>query len=253
MSAETLRAAIETALKRRDGYDDVSVGTRDYRDARDRWSATTNIAASRVEVWRESEIDALRALALACGLRPDGSDPAAEVETLRRERAATTALLAEIWHEVATGHPPPVNDRKTWLAIVNDRVAEANDRASMAAQLTAMSDARNVEVATLTRERDEAWASAEAAEQRANGAARAWRDVCEIVAGRTTPPTDEEIAAHRTRGGEWLVLGADARDGAWVSDATTREDIEIARKHAVRWVAIRDGRPCAWPTTEGGR
>ncbi len=82
-TTEALRAAIETALRRRDGYGGVIVGTRDYRTAKDRWSATSAVAVGRVEVWCESEADALRALAVACGLREDGSDPAEEVRRLR--------------------------------------------------------------------------------------------------------------------------------------------------------------------------
>lgn len=64
-----------------------------------------------------------------------------------------------------------------------------------------------------------------------------------ILAGRTTPPTDAEIAEHWRAGGTWVVEGVIVLRSA-----------EAARSHrdqtswaAVPWVPMRDGRPCAWP------
>ena len=65
----------------------------------------------------------------------------------------------------------------------------------------------------------------------------------EIVAGRTTPPTDAEIDAH---------------DGAWLCVSEGRPCISehasgtryLRGIGARSWTALRDGIPCAWPTVE---
>lgn len=66
-----------------------------------------------------------------------------------------------------------------------------------------------------------------------------------IVEGRTTPPTDAEIAAHWRSGGAWLFACRVIRDAA--------EARLSAAQHAVPWLTMpwialdADGRPCAWP------
>ena len=70
-----------------------------------------------------------------------GHDRAAEMLTAQRDAAVD--LLAEVWHEIATGRPPPVSDRTAWLAQVGDVVGAASYCAAL--------DAAR---ATLARERD---------------------------------------------------------------------------------------------------
>ncbi len=101
---------------------------------------------------------------------------------------------------------------------------------------------------TLRRERDEALSLAEAATQRADGAARAWRNACEIIEGRTTPPTDDEIAAHAAAGGVWVhsdeTTGTYADNDPGETAACRAEGDGLNR----RWLPLdAEGRPCAWP------
>lgn len=77
-----------------------------------------------------------------------------------------------------------------------------------------------------------------------------------IIEGRTTPPTDEEIAAHAATGGRWAVS---TRDGS--ADLVTLpravhllRDERAPRYAPKRWVALdTDCRPCAWPIVEVSR
>jgi len=82
MATETLRVAIETALRRRDPEAEVCVGAAPAgfhgRDA----MAMTAHGIARVR--GDDEASALRTLARLVGLRDDGSDPAADVERLTR-------------------------------------------------------------------------------------------------------------------------------------------------------------------------
>ena len=71
-----------------------------------------------------------------------------------------------------------------------------------------------------------------------------------IVEGRTTPPTDEEIASHHATRGRWYV--ADHAGGGEVRGypPTVREIAGWHRERAAtwRWCALDShGRPCAWP------
>jgi hypothetical protein len=74
----------------------------------------------------------------------------------------------------------------------------------------------------------------------------------EIVAGRITPPTDDEIAAHFAAGGAWTV-GGDSHGfgGADVGYPANVRQVRDAPFDGVRrwWPRGRDGRPCAWPVT----
>ena len=67
-----------------------------------------------------------------------------------------------------------------------------------------------------------------------------------IIAGRTTPPTDAEIAAHEAAGcGWWLIVTENDFDYDML-DTVSRD--EWVRVGAVRWCPCADdGRPCAWP------
>lgn len=72
-----------------------------------------------------------------------------------------------------------------------------------------------------------------------------------IIAGRTTPPTDEEIEAHAAAGGRWVVSHPRGLFG-WLA----KSEIDAIRTRAaadgwdgVAWLSVAsDGRPCAWPT-----
>lgn len=72
-----------------------------------------------------------------------------------------------------------------------------------------------------------------------------------IIEGRTTPPTDAEIAAHAAAGGRWVVSHPRGLFG-WLA----KSEIDAIRTRAaadgwdgVAWLSVAsDGRPCAWPT-----
>ena len=71
-----------------------------------------------------------------------------------------------------------------------------------------------------------------------------------IIEGRTTPPTDDEIASHHATRGRWYV--ADHAGGGEVRGypPTVREIAGWHRERAAtwRWCALDShGRPCAWP------
>lgn len=99
-------------------------------------------------------------------------------------------------------------------------------------------------------------------------ARRAASEAQAIIAGRTTPPTDAEIAAHARRAtvGAWLITANDGNRQLvylWRPfDADSRsEDWEMLRRRMgpfkftiARWVPIdAEGCPCAWPVAEGER
>ncbi len=68
-----------------------------------------------------------------------------------------------------------------------------------------------------------------------------------IIEGRTTPPTDAEIAEHWRAGGTWIVEGVVVLRGV----EETRRHAEQLAWAAVPWLPIgRDRRPCAWPVVD---
>lgn len=84
---------------------------------------------------------------------------------------------------------------------------------------------------------------------RANYAITAERNALRaIIEGRTTPPTDAEIAAHRL----WRATptGNAPTDAMGARYAAAIRDSGGARRW---WPIDEEGRPCAWPsaTTEG--
>lgn len=110
--------------------------------------------------------------------------------------------------------------------------------------------------------------------------ARAWRDdgvdgtreeiarmadsiiaLREIINGRTTPPTDAEIDAHRATGGGWIVgdrpfyLSVEVRDARALCERRAALHVaELPMWPPYRWIALdRDGKPCAWPVVEVSR
>lgn len=74
-------------------------------------------------------------------------------------------------------------------------------------------------------------------------------------AGRTTAPTDAEIAAHAAAGGVWLVR-AEWREGRQSIDFVQSWAPRIAKllreyNSATWWMALdATHMPCGWPTTE---
>ena len=95
-----------------------------------------------------------------------------------------------------------------------------------------LNDARNVlsdELTRVTRERD---------------ALRA------IVEGRTTPPSDEEIAAHEAAGGLWRCPNAD-RQAMGGPRARVARTVDARMGHVTTWWPLdTHGRPCAWPVVD---
>ncbi len=91
-------------------------------------------------------------------------------------------------------------------------------------------------VRRLTRERDDA--RAEAALMR------------EAIEGRTTPPTDAEIAAHEAARGWWRTHNGAQPDLMTAAHARKfRAVLDAAGGYTTRWWPLdADGRPCAWPT-----
>jgi hypothetical protein len=78
-----------------------------------------------------------------------------------------------------------------------------------------------------------------------------------IIEGRTTPPTDAEIAVHAARGGRWRTtyrVGDPALCGDLL-DADAAEQLASAQRarplHAYAWWATEaSGELCAWPITK---
>ena len=87
-----------------------------------------------------------------------------------------------------------------------------------------------------------------------------------IIEGRTTPPSDEEIAAHDAAGGSWTISGGwnSARYPVWLSDVeyvrnwrdgeATDTTTEGPPEAPATWRPLdAKRRPCAWPTAEAAR
>lgn len=81
--------------------------------------------------------------------------------------------------------------------------------------------------------------------------------LCEIerlratIDGRTTPPTRAEMEAHADAGGAWLVTLPAVKQVRLKRETRYTEDPrEVSRlwwSEGALWVAVMDGRPCAWP------
>jgi hypothetical protein len=103
------------------------------------------------------------------------------------------------------------------------------------------------EAAEATASRDRAW--------RYVHEARTERDALRaVIEGRTTPPTDEEVAAHAAAGGQWRTLGlrgfglsGDVLDGD--ASRAIRAVSERSRVPRRWWALDAEGRPCGWPPT----
>jgi hypothetical protein len=77
-----------------------------------------------------------------------------------------------------------------------------------------------------------------------------------IIAGRTTPPTDAELAAHGNGRGLWIFCAVSRHpEIVYGERARSYAGSSSAWYGGARWIALGDeGRPCAWPTAaEGAR
>ena len=77
-----------------------------------------------------------------------------------------------------------------------------------------------------------------------------------IIDGRTTPPSDAEMAAHAATGGAWLVCPSPRQGEHTRGTGHVRVTISTAdswRRHGyarIWWPLDADGRPCAWPEVQ---
>lgn len=81
-----------------------------------------------------------------------------------------------------------------------------------------------------------------------------------IIDGRTIPPTNDEIAAHTSTGGYWMVTECDDEGRVWspyidcdIADLERLAKRRVWASRHRRWIAIRNGCPCAWPVVGGDR
>lgn len=77
-----------------------------------------------------------------------------------------------------------------------------------------------------------------------------------IVEGRTMPPTEEEFEGHAAAGGAWLVTLPEVKQVRFKPETRYVDDLREAHRlwwcEGARWVAVMDGRPCAWPEVPRG-
>ena len=73
----------------------------------------------------------------------------------------------------------------------------------------------------------------------------------DVIAGRTVPPTAEEVEAHHAAGGAWL-LRWPWRDRTWASAICWRGVRDEWQEGAVCIALDEERKPCAWPVG-GGR
>ncbi len=168
MTNEDLRAAIETALRRRDPEAEVIVSplstpTGVY------WTALAQVRDGRVEGTCVTERGALEAFAIGAGLRDDGSDPAADVERLTVEIATLKRQLRTMPPWRVSEPPTPDEMSRVWRAATGDT---HDGPESMEALLAA--------VEGLRRERDDAREALRASLR---------CDECEALATRTHADT----------------------------------------------------------------
>ena len=80
-------------------------------------------------------------------------------------------------------------------------------------------------------------------------------DLEATIAGRTTPPTDADLAAHERSTGLWRVRWAYLRGGWDHVETNDARRLRDANNGKLRWWPLdADGWPCAWPTAaEGAR
>lgn len=200
-----------------------------------------------------AERDALAALAFDVSALATGETDLCAVDPL--------AALGKALEAIAALHKR-VDDLREELS----NMAERTDGLAAIGEALGCPGATATECVAAARELVEAWQIERANAATAMAADDVARTVCgeenarlrAIVAGRDVPPTDAEIAAHHAAGGRWLVShDHDGRRLTYTLDATpddARAEARYAGPHPRRWWALdATGRPCPWPTTEGGR
>ena len=180
---------------------------------------------------------------------------------LKLENADLRAMLREIRRTVIASvrgeeHAASLTDAEIEAHAVSTPV----DVGNLVARMRSAEAARDA-LSSFSRNNEDSLASAvdQLAILRAHVAAlTAERDAAQaIIAGRTTPPSDAEIAAHHAAGGEWLGFREDVRPwchGPEVVSFTYSEEHERSARICSRfWALDAEGRPCAWPVVEGER
>jgi hypothetical protein len=142
---------------------------------------------------------------------------------------------------------------------------------NLAATVVALHKRVGASDSVLERERDHAIECAQSARAERDAAlahaeelTRALTSLRAIVEGRTTPPTDAEIAAHDHAGGWWSYLPPPGQSSCTCATCAVHQqpsgEIPRSNVRAVaglgggRWWALdSQRRPCAWPTTEVSR
>lgn len=275
-TTETLRAAIETALRRRDPR--ATVRRSPTESDRSLWIARW----PRLEMMTRGDdgyfgLDGLRALALACGLRPDGSDPAEEVERLRAVVAGdptprmirTEDVARALWPFVYAGRRDACDDEgfgprfgdlaqttqdlfcalideamQTMGAAIKRDPAEEDRRAVAAAWFFDAFAARGKRITELAAERDEARAEIERLRTdnaRLDDATRGALDDLARVRG--------EFDAARAAAREYLAAidehdkarRAPAQKGSYMRLVEAQDRLDAARE-ALRKITEEDGR-----------
>jgi len=68
-----------------------------------------------------------------------------------------------------------------------------------------------------------------------------------IIEGRTTAPTDAELAAHDERGALWMIAHERGDIVVTAMSWPSSRDWYVDRGATRWWPLTSDGRPCAWP------
>lgn len=174
------------------------------------------------------------------------ADQEREITSLRAERDAASERAVTLEHQ----HAHAVETMERMGAQVTRAEAERDAALAQAEQITrglreAQERARQGEaLAKIHREERDACA-AEVVRLRA------------IIEGRTTPPTEAEIAAHEAAGGRWrsVVPGewilstddGDAEDARKTIGVQSANAAIVATCGVTWWAHDADHRPCAWP------
>jgi hypothetical protein len=116
VAVEALRDAILASLKRRDP--NPRLEQRPTESDRAMWVSTwCGGEATQRAYTATPSFDALLALAIALGLRRDGSDPEAEVERLREELARSAATADRLCEQIEAANGCAIRDRETIAAL----------------------------------------------------------------------------------------------------------------------------------------
>jgi hypothetical protein len=151
------------------------------------------------------------------------STPPTRHELVEQVRGLTATVVAQADEITVLRRTLALSQESLAAAVRGERVTVVDE----VARLTR-------EVATVTRERDEAR---------------------EIITGRKVPPTRAEIEVHALWNRRWLLrVDHEGRRLVYTLDAGREDALAEARAGArdgVRWWALEcDGRPCAWPVVE---